>query len=99
MKPIHDQSAEVLAAIQLFGNPLRLAVIRQLQSGTKFQSEIIEAVQASQVSVSHQLQTLREFGMTSEELVPGRGRPVKYTLNTQRYIELLTAFCDYAEGK
>jgi DNA-binding transcriptional ArsR family regulator len=99
MKPIHDQSAEVLAAVQLFGNPLRVAVIRQLQDGTKFQNEIIEAVQASQVSVSHQLQTLREFGLTNEELVPGRGRPVRYTLNTQRYTELLTAFCDYIGGE
>ncbi|MFI8598267.1 ArsR/SmtB family transcription factor [Rothia koreensis] len=98
MKPVEDQSPEVLTAVQIFGNSLRVAVVRQLYSGPKHRSDIVKAVDASQVSVSHQLQYLGERGLTQEEVVAGRGRPIVYSLNRQRLDSLLDALTTYIRG-
>ncbi|MCP3425183.1 ArsR family transcriptional regulator [Rothia sp. AR01] len=98
MKPVEDQSPEVLAAVYSFGNALRLAIIRRLQDGPKFRAEIIGDLDVSWTSASHQLQYLREQGLVIAEQVPGVGRPVRYSLDPERVDEVLQAFLAYFRG-
>ena len=99
MMRVQNQSEDVHTAVLVYGNTLRLAVLRALQSGTKSRSQISEELGTSQASIAHQLQFLRDYGLIEIETLSGRGRPMLHSLNHERAASLLETFLAYYRGE
>lgn len=99
MHTIHDQSATVQNAILIFGNTLRVGIIRQLYLGKTSRREIAKALAVTEDSLSRQIPLLVDHGLVTSEIIRGEvGRPVKYTLNKEATRALFSALEDYFRG-
>ncbi len=70
------------------GNASRYAIVEELLKGSRTVSEIVAAVDQSQPAVSQHLKTLKETGLVSDMR---QGQTIKYSLNTEHMLKLLTA--------
>lgn len=99
MHTIHDQSATVQNAILIFGNTLRVGIIRQLYLGKTSRREIAKALSVTEDSLTRQIALLVDHGLVAAEIIRGEvGRPVKYTLDKEATRALFSALEDYFRG-
>lgn len=71
------------------GDPVRLAIVRQLRDGERCACELAETVDVSSPLLSHHLKTLRQSGLIT---ATKRGRWVDYMLHAEALDALLTSF-------
>lgn len=96
---ISGQSPAVHDAVTIFGNTLRVGIIRQLYLGKTSRQEIAAALNVSEVSLTRQLSLLADYGLVTAEVIPGvQGRPVKYTLNKDATNALFEELRGYYRG-
>lgn len=91
-------TADVDAAMQLFGNRGQNEIIRYLNGhGPVRRGEIVEAVTSSEASVATHLITLENSGVIIVDTVRGRrhGRAPRYSVDLSRVKELIGALMDY----
>ena len=78
--------------MELFGKGIgsepRYALVQTLLKGSKSVSELVSIVGMSQPLVSQHLKTLKETGLVSDERI---GKSIKYSLNAEHMLKLLTA--------
>ena len=77
----------VVEQFKALGDPVRWAIVRELQGGTRCACVLADVAQVSPTLLSHHLKVLREAG-----LITGvkRGRWIDYSLDTASSATLLT---------
>lgn len=95
MMRIPGQSGEVHTAVQVLGNTLRVAILRELAAGPATRATISAALGVTEQSLSRQIALLEEKGVVSTEVLPGRGRPTRHHLQTARLEQLERALTSY----
>lgn len=93
------QSPLVAQAAIVFGNTVRLSIIRALKNGPGRRGEIVERTGLGVDTLSTQLRELQDLGVVHAAVIPGRGRPMLYSLNEARVQELYSALGAYALGE
>lgn len=93
------QSDLVAQAAKVFGNTVRLSIISALKYGKGRRGEIVDRTGLTGDTISTQLRELQDLGVVRSEVLPGRGRPVLYSLNETRARELYNALGAYALGE
>ena len=85
-----SKSVEQFAAL---GDPVRFAIVRELQGGTRCACVLAPVTEVSSTLLSHHLKVLRKAG-----LIVGarRGRWIDYTLDTDAF-DSLAALLDTRE--
>lgn len=71
------------------GDPVRLAIVRQLRDGEQCACELAGTIDVSSPLLSHHLKTLRQAGLIT---ATKRGRWVDYTLHTDALDALMESF-------
>lgn len=71
------------------GDPVRLAIVRQLRDGEQCACELAETIDVSSPLLSHHLKTLRQAGLIT---ATKRGRWVDYTLHIDALDALMASF-------
>lgn len=89
----------VAQAAIVFGNTVRLSIIRALRYGAGRRGEIVERTGLGVDTLSTQLRELQDLGVVHGAVIPGRGRPMLYSLNEARVQELYRALGAYALGE
>lgn len=89
------QPPDVVMASRVFGNTVRLEIIRALGRGPGRRAEIVDRTGLTADTLTPQLRELHEVGVVHIETLPGRGRPVLYTLDTTRTRTLMDALNTY----
>ncbi len=79
----------VVEQFKALGDPVRLAIVRELRSGMRCACELAEATDASPQLLSHHLKVLRKAGLINGTK---RGRWVDYRLDAAALRELLAGF-------
>lgn len=82
----------------VFGNTVRLSIIRALRNGPARRREIVERTGLGVDTLSNQLRELQDLGVIHAAVIAGRGRPMIYSLNEARLQELYSALGAYALG-
>lgn len=96
---IPNQSSAVRDAVAIFGNTLRVGIIRQLYLGKTSRQEIAAGLSVSEVSLTRHLSTLVDYGLVTAETIPGlQGRPVIYRLNKEATNALFESLQTYYRG-
>lgn len=99
MHKIPDQSPAVRAAMLVFGNTLRVGIIRQLYLGKTSRREIASSLSVTEDALSRQLALLIDHKLVHGEVIRGEpGRPVKYTLDKEATHQLFGALEGYYRG-
>lgn len=97
---ISDQPPQVKAAIKIFGNTLRVGIIRQLYLGKTGRAEIAEALGVSDLALTRPISSLIDHGLVHGKPIRGvPGRPMEYTLDVDATNELFAALQDYYRGR
>lgn len=95
---IKDQPENVHLAVLIFGNTLRLGILRQLYLGKNNRTDIAQALGVTEVSLTRQMSTLIEYGLVQSTILRAQGRPVRYTLNKDAVQELFNTMSNYWHG-
>ena len=95
---IKDQPESVHHAVLIFGNTLRLGILRQLYLGKDNRSDIAKALGVTEVSLTRQMSTLVDHGLVKATVLHAQGRPVRYTLNKDAVQELFNTMNNYWHG-
>lgn len=95
---IPDQPQSVHNAVLIFGNTLRLGIIRQLALGKNNRAEIAKALNVTEDSLTRQIATLVEHGLVTSHIISGPGRPVRFEFNKDATRKLYELLGDYIEG-
>lgn len=98
MIQIPDQSQAVRDAALIFGNTLRLGIIRQLSLGKDNRSDIAKALGVSEEALTRQMATLIDHRLVTSTTLRGAGRPVRYTLIPDAIDALLSVLDNYRRG-
>lgn len=85
----------VAQAAMVFGNTVRLSIIHALRHRAGRRGEIVERTRLSVDTLSTQLRELQDLGVVHCAVIPGRGRPMLYSLNETRLRELHNALGVY----
>lgn len=83
-----DEAAPSVALLAVIADPIRWAVLRQLQQGTACVCELQEARPIAPNLLSYHLRVLREAGLVTASQ---RGRWVDYSLAPDAHERLLSA--------
>jgi ArsR family transcriptional regulator len=89
---------DCVAFCRMIGDETRQEILRMLQKGEKSVSEIVDAFEISQPTVSHHLNLLKRFDLVTSRK---EGKQVFYALNRDRVVECcgkLMARFDPGEG-
>lgn len=92
---IKDQPENVHHAVLIFGNTLRLGILRQLYLGKDNRSDIAKALGVTEISLTRQMSTLVDHGLVKATVLRAQGRPVRYELNkesTQALFDLMGTY-------
>jgi protein-tyrosine-phosphatase/DNA-binding transcriptional ArsR family regulator len=81
----------VPVVFQLAGHPLRWRLLNELAASDRRVRELIDALEESQPLVSYHLRQLREAGVVKAQRSSFDGRDSYYSLDLDRYRELLVA--------
>jgi len=84
MMKIPGQSEEVHAAVLVFGNTLRVAILRHLALGPATRASISSTLGVTEQSLSRQIAFLEDKGLVSTDVLGGRGRPTLHRLHPDR---------------
>lgn len=95
MMRIPGQSEEVHTAVQVLGNTLRVAILHELAMGPATRATISAALGVTEQSLSRQIALLEEKGVVGTDVLPGRGRPTRHHLQTERLDQLERALVSY----
>lgn len=95
---IPDQPSSVHNATIIFGNTLRLGIIRQLALGKDNRADIAKALGVTEDSLTRQIATLIEHGLVTSHIVAGPGRPVRFEFNKDAVLELHRILGEYING-
>lgn len=96
---IKDQPENVHLAVLIFGNTLRLGILRQLYLGKNNRTDIAQALGVTEASLTRQMSTLIENGLVTSTVLREQGRPVRYSINKDAVQNLFTSMDDYWHGK
>lgn len=99
MLRIHDQPQAVHNAAHIFGNTLRLGILRQLSLGKDNRADIAQALRVSEDALTRQIGTLIDHGLVDSVILRAKGRPVRYTLKEEAVSEMFDALGIYWQGK
>lgn len=95
MLRVKDQSDEIHQAVILYGNTVRVGILRALRQGITDRNVISERLGIGVDNLGRQLNVLVEEGIIEAETQPGRGRPISYTLNREAAERLHKSLNDY----
>lgn len=96
---IPDQTPAVHDAVTIFGNTLRVGIIRQLYLGKTSRQDISAGLNVSEVALTRHLSILVDAGLVTAEIIPGvQGRPVIYTINKEATNALFETLQAYYRG-
>ena len=84
-------ATELLKAL---ANPLRLAIVVELQQGPRCVHELVETLQASQPLVSQHLRVLRQARLVAAER---QGREIVYSLSDEHVAHIVGDAINHAE--
>lgn len=98
MIQIPDQSQAIRDATLIFGNTLRLGIIRQLSLGKDNRADIAKALGVGEEALTRQMATLIDHKLVTSTTLRGAGRPVRYSLNSNAVDDLLSVLDDYRRG-
>ena len=96
---IKDQSEDVHRAVLIFGNTLRLGILRQLYLGKDNRTDIANALGVTEVSLTRQMSTLVDHGLVEATVLRLQGRPVRYALNKEATQNLFDFLSSYWHGE
>lgn len=99
MLRITDQPQKVHDAVLIFGNTLRLGIIRQLALGKDNRSDIAKALGVSEDALTRQMALLIDHGLVDSVVLRAKGRPVRYSLNKEAVQEFFSALNSYWKGE
>lgn len=99
MLRLEDQPLAVHHAALIFGSPLRLGIIRQLILGKESRIDIAKALGVSEDTLTRQMGKLLEHGLVEAKVLRAKGRPVRYTVNTEAIMQLFETMGAYWQGK
>lgn len=99
MRKIQSQPEQVHTAVQIFGNTLRVAILRVLAQRQATRAEISQELEVTEQSLSNQIAMLESYGIVETTVLPGRGQRNRHTLNQEVLKEYEQAFLDYIHGK
>lgn len=85
----------VTQAALVFGNTVRLSIIHALKHREGRRGEIVKRTGLSVDTLSTQLRELQDLDVVHGAVIPGRGRPMLYSLNETRLRELHNALGVY----
>jgi ArsR family transcriptional regulator len=84
-------ATELLKAL---ANPLRLAIVVELEQGPRCVHELVEALETSQPLVSQHLRVLRQARLVAAER---RGREIIYSLTDEHVAHIVGDAINHAE--
>ena len=84
-------ATELLKAL---ANPLRLAIVVELQQGPRCVHELVETLEASQPLVSQHLRVLRQARLVASER---QGREIVYSLSDEHVAHIVGDAINHAE--
>lgn len=96
---IKDQLEDVHHAVLIFGNTLRLGILRQLYLGKDNRTDIANALGVTEVSLTRQMSTLVDHGLVEATVLRLQGRPVRYALNKEATQSLFDFLSSYWHGE
>lgn len=96
---IKDQPENVHLAVLIFGNTLRLGILRQLYLGKNNRTDIAKALGVTEVSLTRQMSTLVENDLVTSTILREQGRPVRYSINKDAVQNLFNTMDNYWHGK
>lgn len=99
MLRITDQPSQVHSAALIFGNTLRLGIIRQLALGKDNRSDIAKALEVSEDALTRQMAFLIDHGLVESVVLRAKGRPVRYSLNKEAVRNFYKALGSYWQGE
>ncbi|WP_152977982.1 helix-turn-helix domain-containing protein [Curtobacterium sp. S6] len=99
MMKIPNQPEQVRVATMLFGNTLRAAILNILSKAPATRAELCATLDVGEQSLARQIAMLEEHGVVETEILPGRGRPTRHSLNTHRLIEFETILTSYIHAR
>jgi ArsR family transcriptional regulator len=80
-------SSRFVEQFRALGDPVRWAIVRELQGGTRCACELAEVASVSAPLLSHHLKVLREAGLITGAK---RGRWIDYTLDGSAIVDLVS---------
>ncbi len=98
MLEILNQPAQIHKTALIYGNTLRLGILHHLNQGSYSRSELSDLLGVSETNLSRQIKFLNDEGLIITTILPGRGRPTRYSLDHQVAKELEQAFLQYIHG-
>jgi ArsR family transcriptional regulator len=78
----------IVEQLRALGDPVRLAIVRELRGGTRCACELARVAAVSSTLLSHHLKVLREAGLVTGAR---RGRWIDYTLDETAVESLIEA--------
>ena len=99
MLKVLDQPSAVHHAALIYGNTLRLGILHLLHQGSFSRSELSEKLGVSEANMSRQIQFLTKANLIVTTVLPGRGRPTKYSLHQKNAQNLEQVFLSYLHGE
>jgi ArsR family transcriptional regulator len=80
--------SKIVEQCRALGDPLRWAIVRELQGGTRCACVLAQVTEVSSTLLSHHLKVLREAGLVTARR---RGRWIDYTLDDDAFGDLAAA--------
>ena len=92
-----DEALEMIAQrFRCMGEPMRLKILRNLESGEKSVGELVEELGANQANVSKHLKMLLESGLLARR---SQGTSAYYTISDPMVLKLCATVCEGVEEK
>ena len=89
--PLSDKMFELIARrFRMLGEPYRLRILHELQSGEKTVNDLVEALDGNQPNVSKHLQLLHEAGLVGRRR---EGNSIFYAISDPMVFKLCDLVC------
>jgi len=89
--PLSDKMLDLIAKrFRMLGEPYRLRILHELQSGEKTVSELVDALEGNQPNVSKHLQLLHEAGLVGRRR---EGNSIFYAIGDPMVFKLCDLVC------
>ena len=90
-EPLSSEAVELVAArFRTLGEPIRIRILQELQSGERNVTDLVAAVGSTQPNVSKHLRTLQEAGLAARRQ---DGNSVYYSVADPSVFDLCDAVC------